>query len=239
MGVFSRLGFASKKKEVPEQQAPADSSVPPSDLKAAPPSKADIVSLTSTSVLTKNELTRLSQRFERLSDSQTGLLDVSKLYSCPEFACCLGMVQLCVENVIKKTRSAVEGGDQDHGKEKKSMVKQNTFKRKVTMQLTFGQFVKVFSILSPRTPRMEKVKFLFDALDDAEDGFLGTDDMFKFYLTAFGSVVSHELLREMATKAIEAAGLYNKKLDERVIHFERFESLADQLSLKMNLTAFY
>ncbi|GMI36931.1 hypothetical protein TeGR_g10325, partial [Tetraparma gracilis] len=171
MGLFGNL-FSKK------DAAPATPADPNADVKAPPPSKKAIDELAKNGkfVFNKSEMTKLKNRFEVIANSETGLVDKTVLYNQPEFSCCLAMVMLCVENVIKKSPTPAApstpappaaGGEQPPALERAS-----TFKRKMNEQLTYEQFLQVYSFLSPKTSREVKEKFIFDALDAAGDGLL-------------------------------------------------------------------
>jgi Ca2+-binding EF-hand superfamily protein len=231
MGMFGNL-FGSKK---PDPPPPSDPDAPPPDVKTAPPSKQDIANLQKSGkfVFTKPEMTKLKGRFEKISNAETGLIDKSVLYQQPEFGCCLAMVVLITENVIKAPEASTGNSTTATPS---SLTRASTFKRKVNEQLTYSQFLEIFSFLSPKTSKDVKIKFLFDALDAAGDGLLEMDDMFRFYQSVLGSKISHALIRQMAAATLDRVGKDHEVRKTKVIDFEKFKNVVDHRSLEEKLT---
>ena len=103
-------------------------------------------------------------------------------------------------------------------------------------QLSYEQFLEIYSFLSPKTDADTKCQFLFAALDAAGDGLLEVDDMFRYYQAVLGSNISSTLIRQMAQATLDTVGMNQDDRRARVINFDKFRKVVDHVSLSEKLT---
>ena len=246
MGFLGKV-FGSSKP--PSAAPPSDPNAPAPDVKVPAPSKKDIEALAKTHRynFTKAEMIKLKGRFEMIASEQTGLLDREVLYRQPEVSCCLPMVQLVVEKVIKKSPaspsppppSSSSAAAPEASSPPPPLSRMNTFKRRVNEQLTYLQFLEVLSFLSPKTGRGVKLKIIFSSLDAAGDGLLEADDIFRFFQTALGGKVSNDACRSIAASTLDTVGRMDGERKRMVISFEAFRAVVDQGGVEQRLTVHF
>ena len=226
-----------------------------------PQTKESLQKLLSSSVpcsFTLDELQRLQARYESLMDKSTNRLRLSTfLGSTPELACC-ALAPLLSANVLRRTSvppppgppaagGAVGGastGGGGAGEAPKAVAAVaaaavTTPDSPFAELLTFGMFVNILSILSPKTSSSVKLRYLFDSLDFEGDGLLQEENLFAYFKYSLGTVASDDVCGRIAKEAIKSAGKMDERSKQVVISFEGFQNIVDHISLEQKVTVHY